>query len=685
MLRLEIDGKFFRAGSARVSLRAVTYGPFPGGWPEDFGPDFQRIRQAGFHAIRLYCLPDGRLLDAAAEQGLWVFGMPVWAQATDFLRDGHELSRARVQLAEAIRQHGSHPAWAGVYVANEIPADLVRWMGPLRVREALDGLILLGKQLAPHLLWAYANYPSTEYLEPEHADFTAFNVYLETAEPFRKYLRRLHHIAGDRPLVISEFGMDGLRHGAARQAEVLSWALTATEQEHGAGFTVFAWSDRWQNGSRTVEDWAFGLTDREGQDKPALVALAQIRETAGLESRPGFSVIVCTRNGAGRIGLCLRAVEKLLRPQDELIVVDDGSTDGTAKVVAGDFPGVRLIRLAAGGLSAARNAGAAAAKNAWLAFTDDDCEPDEAWLDHLAGVFSAGYDAAGGPNLPPLPLDGTQAIVASAPGAPSHVMLSDEEAEHLPGCNLAVTKVAFEKIGGFDPIFHTAGDDVDFCWRLREAGYRLGFSAGAFVWHHRRPSLRAYLKQQIGYGMAERLLISKHPEKFTKGGDARWEGFVYEGGPIRVGDGSIIYHGPMGLAGYQSLVTRMQPTRPLMAAFATPGNELILKILRWLQPRLRQWKRCQRWRLRLPHPAQRQADEAATREFSVWSTEGKGREDFLRELMAEGWQPADDTASWDLEKNGSRLQLTTELTDGTARRTLFRQWGGEEISTNVIR
>ena len=156
-------------------------------------------------------------------------------------------------------------------------------------------------------------------------------------------------------------------------------------------------------------------------------------------------------------------------------------------------------------------------------------------------------------------------------------MLDDEEAEHLPGCNLAVTKAAFDAIGGFDPQFRTAGDDVDFCWRLRAAGFRLGFAAGAFVWHWRRPSIRGFLRQQLGYGRAERLLIAKHPEHFTNHGGAKWRGFVYGGGPVRVMPDSIIYHGPMGTAGYQAVTNRMLPLRGLTRASidGMPGSRCV--------------------------------------------------------------------------------------------------------------
>ena len=88
-------------------------------------------------------------------------------------------------------------------------------------------------------------------------------------------------------------------------------------------------------------------------------------------------------------------------------------------------------------------------------------------------------------------------------------MVSDTEAEHLPGCNLALRKSTLEAVGGFDPQFRAAGDDVDLCWRVQDAGGRLEFAPGALVWHHRRDRVRSYWRQQRGYGKAEALLEAK--------------------------------------------------------------------------------------------------------------------------------------------------------------------------------
>ena len=91
------------------------------------------------------------------------------------------------------------------------------------------------------------------------------------------------------------------------------------------------------------------------------------------------------------------------------------------------------------------------------------------------------------------------------------MLLSDREAEHIVGCNMAFRKKSLQAIGGFDVQFRAAGDDVDVCWRLQKAGGTLGFNAAAVVWHYRRNSLRAFWKQQWGYGKAEALLRAVGP------------------------------------------------------------------------------------------------------------------------------------------------------------------------------
>jgi hypothetical protein len=104
--------------------------------------------------------------------------------------------------------------------------------------------------------------------------------------------------------------------------------------------------------------------------------------------------------------------------------------------------------------------------------------------------------------------------------------LDDRTAEHVPGCNLAVRRDALRAIGGFNPIYLRAGDDVDVCWRLQNAGGRIEFVPAALVWHHHRASVRAFWRQQVGYGEGQAWLVPHHRERFT-GAKIAWRGHVY--------------------------------------------------------------------------------------------------------------------------------------------------------------
>jgi GT2 family glycosyltransferase len=393
---------------------------------------------------------------------------------------------------------------------------------------------------------SYATYPSTEYLIADNADFLAVNVYLEQREAFEKYLLRLQHLAGNKPLMISEFGLDVATHGEAKQAETRAWFEAACAHHGVAGTVWFAFTDEWHRGGEDVTQWQFGLVDVDRRPRPAASLPAPSND---LSAGPRFSVVVCTRNGSATLRACLEALSRQSYPNHEVIVVDDGSTDAVPDI-AKCFPFVRYHRLNHGGLSVARNAGALLSTGDVIAYTDDDCMADEDWLAQLAPAFdNPQWVAAGGPNIPPPARNRIEALVAAAPGGPAHVMLNDEEAEHLPGCNLAIRKSALDAIGGFDPIFRTAGDDVDVCWRLRDQGGKLRFVPGAMVWHHRRFTVKAYFKQQSGYGHAEALLMKQHPQRFGPLGGARWRGAIYGDAP-EPREGSI-FHGPQGTGLFQ--------------------------------------------------------------------------------------------------------------------------------------
>jgi O-antigen biosynthesis protein len=293
------------------------------------------------------------------------------------------------------------------------------------------------------------------------------------------------------------------------------------------------------------------------------------------------------------------------------------------------------------------------------------------------------------------------AAVLVSPGGPTHVMLTDQEAEHIPGCNMAFYKWALDDIGGFDPIFRQAGDDVDLCWRLQRQGHRIGFTPAGFVWHYRRSTVKAYLRQQRGYGEAEALLARKHPEHFNALGGGLWRGRIYSASQPAVHlQRPLIYSGLFGSGMFQRLygpgpasmlmlATAIEfhalVTLPLAAlAFAFPAiwplalaavllsfgvcaaaggqarlprmkqtwwSRPLVGLLFFLQPLVRGWARY-RWRLtarsirpttfRRPLPALDAFPDRARGRSSYWSEGGVNRYTFLKavqgKLAQEGWE-----------------------------------------------
>ena len=140
---------------------------------------------------------------------------------------------------------------------------------------------------------------------------------------------------------------------------------------------------------------------------------------------------------------------------------------------------------------------------------------------------------------------------------------------------MAFRRSRLAAIGGFDPLYRTAGDDVDVCWRLQDQGWTIGFSAAAMVWHHRRATTQRYWRQQVGYGKAEALLERKWPSRFTTLGHMSWAGQIYGRGLPRPAliERPRIYQGTWGLAPYQGLY---QPAPNHLLSIALTPEWLLL-------------------------------------------------------------------------------------------------------------
>ncbi|HLJ20271.1 MAG TPA: glycosyltransferase, partial [Stellaceae bacterium] len=307
-----------------------------------------------------------------------------------------------------------------------------------------------------------------------------------------------------------------------------------------------------------IEDWAFGLVDRDRVPKPAFHVVARRFQEPippGLAHSPRVSVVVCSYNAERTMEACLASLEHLNYPNYEVIVVNDGSTDCTLEI-AQRFPYARIISQPNKGLSVARNVGAEAATGEIVAYTDSDCVADPDWLTYLVSTMERKQlVACGGPNFPPPEDSLVPSAVAVSPGGPTHVLLTDETAEHIAGCNMAFRRDTLLALGGFDPTYRAAGDDVDMCWRFQDAGHTIGFSPAAIVWHFRRNTVGAYIGQQRGYGKAEALVYAKHPARFNLFGQAKWLGRIYGdlSASFLVSRKPLIYSGVFGRGLFQTL------------------------------------------------------------------------------------------------------------------------------------
>ena len=231
------------------------------------------------------------------------------------------------------------------------------------------------------------------------------------------------------------------------------------------------------------------------------------------------SVVVPAHNAENTIELCLKALfnQSLPREEYEVIVVDDGSTDGTAEVVR-KFPEARLFRQERQGPAAARNLGAYQARGEIILFTDADCQPTSEWAERLAAPLREGAGVVGAKGTY---LTRQQELIAR------FVQLEYEEKyERMAGekyvdfidtYSAAYRREVFLQAGGFDTRFPTASvEDQEFSFRLAAQGYKMVFVPEARVYHRHASSLKDYLRRKFRIGYWKVMVHRRHPKKILR-------------------------------------------------------------------------------------------------------------------------------------------------------------------------
>jgi GT2 family glycosyltransferase len=226
-----------------------------------------------------------------------------------------------------------------------------------------------------------------------------------------------------------------------------------------------------------------------------------------------ISVIVPAYNAAATLDRCLAALGEQTRPPDEVIVVDDGSTDDSADIAR--HYGVRVLCQVNAGPAAARNAGARAACGDLLLFTDADCAPAPDWLEHMVAPFAdpavVGAKGVYGTTQKEL----VARFVQFEYEDKYDRMRGQECIDFIDTYSAAYRRDAFLSVGGFDESFAFL-EDQELSFRMAKSGHRFVFVPGAVVHHRHADNLfwYAHKKYTIGYWKASVTL--RHPAKLAR-------------------------------------------------------------------------------------------------------------------------------------------------------------------------
>jgi len=234
---------------------------------------------------------------------------------------------------------------------------------------------------------------------------------------------------------------------------------------------------------------------------------------------PRLSIVMPVLNAARTLPRTLAALTALEPAPDEIVLVDNGSTDDTPGQLQAYAAGARAKVVVLGeprrGASAARNAGARAATGDVVVFTDADCCPRPDWLAAVGRPLADATVGAVAGRLAATPPRGVIETFGSlftlqAPAAPARHTRWTPWAGGFPTANLAVRRELLERAGGFDESIAIYGEDYDLCARLYAAGAAIVYAPDAVVEHQHRAALRPMLRQAFGFGRSHAWLMRRH-------------------------------------------------------------------------------------------------------------------------------------------------------------------------------
>jgi glycosyltransferase involved in cell wall biosynthesis len=219
------------------------------------------------------------------------------------------------------------------------------------------------------------------------------------------------------------------------------------------------------------------------------------------------SLVSTVRNAAEEIGEFLESISAQTRPPDEVVIVDGGSTDGTAEVLRA-APGITLLEEAGANIARGRNLAIAAATHDVIAVSDADCVLDPAWLEHLMDPIERGADVSMGSYRPLA--TGFLAVCQAAVAVPEAGELREDR--FMPSSrSVAFRRAAFEAAGGY-PEWLDIGEDMFIDVRWRELGLDMRLAPDAVAYWRPRPTLREHFRQYARYAEGD-AIAGMHPKR----------------------------------------------------------------------------------------------------------------------------------------------------------------------------
>lgn len=258
------------------------------------------------------------------------------------------------------------------------------------------------------------------------------------------------------------------------------------------------------------------------------------------QSEPAWSIVIPTYGRGAQLPGLLEALSRQVAPAGgfEVIIVDDGSPQPLDEIVEPFRERLPLIlhRQTNAGPASARNTGVALARGRWIALTDDDCRPGARWLVELARGLDARNDVLiGGMTINGYP---HMAGAAASQTLVDYLYASAQKAgagalDFVTSNNMALSRHAFERLGGFDTDFPlAAGEDRDFCDRWIASGGTIEQAPAAHIEHFHALTPRAFWRQHFNYGRGAHRVHALRQARRTSAEQRRFKRLSFYGGLI---------------------------------------------------------------------------------------------------------------------------------------------------------